>query len=801
MKGITFFSYRENPYKTLCRKSRYKGEGLLMILVILSWLIIPSQASAQQINQWETYTSYSTVNDMVRDHEGRLWTATTGGLFSYQNDSVLVKLTTLDGMSNLDAAAIDYDESRNQIFLGYVNGTIDILNADNLNIESHNEIRRAERFSPRGINDFEVYENTLFVATDFGIVNYDLETLLVQDTYSKLGSFGTAIAASQVFVDDDTMYIATREGVAVGDLDQNLREPSAWMNHESDSVFASQSVQSVIHHDGKIYASTASENYVYDGLSWQNVDKFGATGILFWQKQRVGSRLFGISEEGIFCDTLCDQNQFALPGNTGIRAFLVSADDPVRFWIGTGSQGIAQGSPQNDAYTYFKPEGPWLNFFNALKAEEDVLLATSELNFPSLSPLAEDMGYYLFRDGKWENYNMRTHQTLRNRNFRRVVSLASTEDNYYFGSWGQGIARHHRQTDSIKVFKADNSNLVGLGGDYIVTVDLEVDSEQRVWATSYLADKPLFYMQDGEESWTGLSRHPILSTSDHYFNIHIDSFDQKWISLNSRENNGRGLLVLDTGEDPTDPSDDVAVKLTEDVNQGNLPDAKVEVIQEDNEGEVWIGTNRGVARFIIPERVIRGGSADRRAQWLINADTTAESPFLLRDISATSMAVNAANQKWIGSSDNGVWLVNEDGSRILKHFTRDNSPLLGNQVNGITIDQQSGTVYFSTAQGLISYTDVPKESVENMSSLDIYPNPFSYDKHSQGVIIENLSDRTTVRILSIDGRLIEQMDTAGGRIIWDGKDGRGNKVASGVYLVVALGENGDKAIGKLAIVR
>ncbi len=775
---------------------------LLLILLFGGMLFVSvPNGSSQQLNQWQTYTSYSTVTGITHDQQGRLWATTTGGVFSYEDGSALSRLTTLDGLSNLNATALAYDPVNEQLILGYIDGTIDFLDVNSLEIQTHNEIQRAERFSPRGINDFVVYENKLWVATDFGLVNYDLESLLVQETLIKLGDFSSAIPVNDIFIADSMLFTATREGVAAGHLGDNLGQPQNWTNHDASNGFVNKSVQGVIFYRDKLYASTSDSNYIFENQSWKGTPKFGSQGILEWRISSNPERLFGISGEGIFCDTLCAQNRYSIPSSISIRSFTLSGQDPVRFWIGTGSQGIASSSDQSEDYTFFKAEGPWLNFFNELLFTEGELLATSELAFPSAGPFRNDKGYYVFRDEKWSNYNIRTNEQLRDRRFTRVLSLAATEDYFYLGSWGQGIARHNRENDSISVYKADNSNLVGLGGDYIIAAGIGVDDDENVWATSYLADKPLFYMEQGGDEWTGLFRYRTLTSSDHYYNIFIDSFGQKWISLLSSENNGRGLLVLDTGEDPRDRSDDLGVKLTEDLNQGNLPDSKVQVIREDKEGEVWIGTARGVARFIIPDRIIRGSSADRRAQWLISADTTAESPFLLRDISATTMAINSANQKWIGSADNGVWLVNEDGSRILEHFTQANSPLLSNQVNSITIDDQTGTVYFSTDQGLASYKDVPKASVEEMSSLNIYPNPYSYNKHDRGVIIDNLSDKTTIRIITIDGRLVEQIDTKGGRVVWDGRDGKGRKVASGVYLVVAIGEEGDKAIGKLAIVR
>lgn len=52
------------------------------------------------------------------------------------------------------------------------------------------------------------------------------------------------------------------------------------------------------------------------------------------------------------------------------------------------------------------------------------------------------------------------------------------------------------------------------------------------------------------------------SSSDEYFGLFVDSFDQKWITLENAATAGNGLVVLDTGSDPESASDDNSVKLT-----------------------------------------------------------------------------------------------------------------------------------------------------------------------------------------------------------------------------------------------
>ncbi len=241
---------------------------------------------------------------------------------------------------------------------------------------------------------------------------------------------------------------------------------------------------------------------------------------------------------------------------------------------------------------------------------------------------------------------------------------------------------------------------------------------------------PLYRQTPGDNDWQAFNESNSINSSDLYEGLFIDSFDQKWIPLQNDQPSGTGLLVLDT-KDSFNENDDVGVKLQTGASSGNLPDNKIKAIVEDKNGEVWIGTERGIAKFIFPELIVDGSVQERSAQWLINEDTSAVSRFLLRDINVSAMAVNDANEKWIGSTNQGIWVLNAEGSKIIKRFTSENSPLFSNNILSIAINDVTGEVYIATDVGLISFQDVPQKSVTEMKELKVFPNPFNYAENDQ----------------------------------------------------------------------
>jgi len=95
-----------------------------------------------------------------------------------------------------------------------------------------------------------------------------------------------------------------------------------------------------------------------------------------------------------------------------------------------------------------------------------------------------------------------------------------------------------------------------------------------------------------------------------------------------------------------------------------------------------------------------------------------------------------------------------------------------------------------------------------------YPNPFDPDRHGTTQIAVDLtrSARVTIQILTHTGKRIREIESATAetglsvRFDWDGRDGDGDLVANGVYLVRAVAEAEDgsartESIGKIAVLK
>ena len=80
-----------------------------------------------RVGDWEIYLDYSRANNIFL-HNNTVYTGTETQFFTYnENDNSISKYSKIDGLSDLNVSAIEYNEEFNVIILGYQNGNIDLF--------------------------------------------------------------------------------------------------------------------------------------------------------------------------------------------------------------------------------------------------------------------------------------------------------------------------------------------------------------------------------------------------------------------------------------------------------------------------------------------------------------------------------------------------------------------------------------------------------------------------------------------------------------------------------------------------
>ena len=227
----------------------------------------------------------------------------------------------------------------------------------------------------------------------------------------------------------------------------------------------------------------------------------------------------------------------------------------------------------------------------------------------------------------------------------------------------------------------------------------------------------------------------------------------------------------------------------------------VRCVVEDLNHDLWIGTSGGL--FLLERSHINDENPVMNQVKVPRNDGTNYADYLLAGASITSIAIDGAGRKWIGTSTDGVYLISADNMEQIQHFTPENSKLLSSGIQSIAINQSTGEVFFGTSKGLCSYMSDATEINTDMNADNVwaYPNPVNPD-YTGPITITGLTFNADVKILSANGVLIAQGRSNGGTFVWDGCDTKGRRVASGVYMVATATSDGQKGtVCKIAVVR
>ena len=277
------------------------------------------------------------------------------------------------------------------------------------------------------------------------------------------------------------------------------------------------------------------------------------------------------------------------------------------------------------------------------------------------------------------------------------------------------------------------------------------------------------------------------SPNDNNFGtIAIDKNRTKWLSTS-----GDGVVGFNE-------SANKFKKITTGPDAGNLPVSDVRTVALDTRNQLWIGTTKGL-RVLANVGNFQTDDQIKANPIIIVEDNLPQE--LLYEQFITDIAVDGANNKWIGTADSGLFLVSPNGQETKYHFTINNSPLPSNVINDIDINSATGEVFIATAKGLVSFKGVSTAANDDLSSAYVYPNPVRPEFEGT-VKIAGLLDRANVKITDIEGNLVYETTSEGGTIEWDTTAFGKYKVASGVYMIFISAQDGvETKVKKVMIIR
>ena len=796
------------------RKDLYKL--FLFLLLCFSFT-----AQAADFSRWTPYLSYYDGKEAVRD--GRY-------LYALMGENLLVcdlvaRTTTpitriSHGLASKSIAHIALSHKQKTLVLLYADGNVDLLRLQTGKVVHLPHLANYQQ-QELMVDRLRVQDDDAFITTNAGFLWVDVAQALVRGHFA-VGS------CHDVARWGDHLFVATGGKLQRIGVRQNLNDKSLWQNvltHEVSAVVASSTglyvvapaslgttsgiwrAQTTDATTVKTYAAalTASDFRQIDTRFTGNQLHRDAEGRIVAQQQ---GEVFTLTDEA------STATRIALP----TEAQYAETDGQGGWWIGFNDNGFVRRPADAVDWTIEKASqrfgkfGPRydLAYFMRYRGE-DLLIACGRLDpldaisYPQMAEIYDGKSWTFLESptaaagyvgAQFENATCIDRNPLNPQQY--AVTTSRTGLYLYNGS---SITKQYTYTNSALV-SAEKSNEAAFK-NYVRTDGAIYDPQGNLFLLNNSADTALHVITP-----KGVWGKIYLKDIDNAPTLEKTMFDSKgrlWIlSRRTAADYNSGFLCLDYNGTPTNTRDDVATFRSSFPNQDgeNITFNFATSIAEDRDSAIWLGTNQGLFRVDNPNTWNRRDFYVTQVK-VPRKDGSNLADYLLAGANISAIAVDGANRKWVGTLDNGLYLLSPDALTVEEHFTTANSPLFSNEIWSIACHPTSGEVMIGTSAGLLSYqarVSTPAATLES-SNIRVYPNPVRPD-YVGNITLDGLVADAEVRVVSADGRLVARGMSLGGTFTWDGRTMQGTRAASGVYYFYVAAQGGTQSVvAKVAFVR
>ena len=714
----------------------------IIYLLIFNLIYTISNGQNSALYNWQDQLSYKNAIN-ITEVENTIYCATENGLFYYnKQDYTVNRLSKINGLSDIGITNLDYDKENKIIIITYKNTNIDLIK-DGV-IINISDIKEKKIFGEKNINSIYIKNGIAYLSSSFGLILLDLKKEEIKDTY-KIGENGVGVKINDCAINDTSIFAGTEDG-------------SYYANINSEFLFDYNSWTKNPNHNSEIRDITITPS----GITFNSLGEYIFVRYCNNTIMEIGENTIDLYYDNAGHVEITDTNF------NKIQDAWIDKDNTL--WVADEKNSLMKFENLT-FHSTIKPNGPYINSIENIKIINDEIVILHNSNENSVSKSSDNF--------EWEIINY----------YKNTISIEKIGDMTFYGSSTNGLSKRTKGINEIVNYTTGNTQNI-LDTNYNIS-NLIKDENNNLWGTISNSGKILF-VKTVDNYWTYFWM-PQLPNDREIRDLIIDNYGQKWGSVAEK-----GIFVLNDNGTIEDKTDDQYKVITTTVGNGNLPNKEVYALANDLDGNIWVGTKEGICVFYSPSSVFSGYNFD--AQQII-VEENGFGQYLLESEIVYSIAVDKANRKWIGTLESGVYLLSEDGTEQIYHFTTENSPLISNTILDIEINHNTGEVYISTDKGLMSFKNDAINSFQNTEKLEITPNPIREDYHG-AISIKGLAYESDVKIIDISGNLIFETTSNGGMAIWNGENTNKQRVGTGVYLVFSSDKYGkEKSVGKILFIQ
>lgn len=757
------------------------------LTLLLLFFGVLNSSGQTPVGTWSDHLTYNTAKSVAVGSE-EVFASTGSSIIAYDKEfSELKKMSRINGLTETGISTIGWSEENKTLVIAYSTANVDLVK--NNVIYNISDIARKYIPGRKEINRIRTNGKYAYLACSFGIVVIDLIKKEIYDTWKPGAGTGDTEVWDITF-GNGNFYAATSAGVwSAGQTDQGLSYFANWKLLDNLPQ-PSGKYTSVIFSGSRLYinlsnpVSGGDAVYYIDGASTLFSSIPGVTNISF-DPAPSGFTISSLAllryfnNSGTLLNTISSYSW----GNVAISQGIADNND---IWIADINSGLVRGENLSSFSALVLP-GPVSNNAFSITSLNGKTITSGGGPTVTWNNQGRPFQISVFENNSWTHIlNSPVIDAM------RVLIDPDNNNHYFVSTWGNGLLEY--ENNELKnQYTYTNSPLQTIiaGAPYVRVCGLAMDKYKNLWITQTEVVGTLKAMKpDG--SWIV---NPITIAGITIGDLIIAKSGYKWVILPK----GNGLLVLDDNDTPENFTDDRYKRMPVEDNENKII-SDVYSIAEDLDGNIWVGTDQGPLIYYNPEKVFENDLNAFRIKISRN-DGSGLADYLLNSEVITSIAVDGANRKWLGTNSSGVYQVSADGATRLINYNESNSPILSNSIVSLAIDNQTGEVWLGTSRGLQSVRGEATSGGEQFSKVYTFPNPVREDYYGN-VTITGLMRDSHIRITDVSGNLVFETESDGGQASWDLKTYNGKRVATGVYLVFCASSDGSQsAVTKMLVIR
>ena len=755
------------------------------------------------IGEWQDHNSFVKVEKVCATPD-RVYAATRMAMFYYdRNDSVPVVMSKVKGLTDVGISTIAYDERYGDLVVAYNNSGIDLVEEGT--VYHIADVRYSNISGDKHIYHVRFDGGKVYLATGFGIVVVDRERREIEETY-YIGENGAGCVVYDVVFTDSLIVAGTDDGMRYAlRHSSRLHVYEEWVR-DTLSPLSGMSVRMLDVSRGRILAAACVDNpdslttyYQTEADNWNAWGSWAAGRLTSLKCHEGHIMLDRLTRIELYDeDYMLDEVVESLP-EYGVSAWDVDIDADGTLWLGHSWAGLLMFPKERVRAFSHVPDGPYnKDYVYSLTATADRLYLCPGGKKPTYESTFLPGSLSIWDNRSWTNVG----DGGLGEDYQDILYMAvDPKDKNHLSAtaWGHGVV--DIQDGSVRSLfdgsNTDNALTPYRSGSFthLRVSGVAYDGDGNLWVTNSLVDKGLAVRYRSGE-WSAFDISPMLQgitgEKREIDKVIWDSVrGYKWFV--GRANR----IYIHDGEDK--------MAFVNPNNGSKLETHTVTCLVQDRSGDIWFGTDKGLKVIFDGYRAFTNGGHGEQSpvtcsNILYNEDGINE--YLMAYESITCIAVDGANRKWVGTSNNGLYLISANGLEQLHHFTTANSSLNSDKIVALAVHPETGVVYIGTNMGLQSYRSTATVA-DTYPSFDIhaFPNPVR-PEYDGPIAIKGFTRDALVHVTDARGHVVFSTTAHGGQAIWNGRTLQGQRVSSGTYFVFASDQMGKmRSVAKILIIR